>query len=159
MTQEAVTPHQLIEKFLGYKRIAIAGVSRDPKDFTRSMYEEFRSRGYTVVPVNPAAEGIAGVPCYPHVSDIRPPVKAVLVMTPAKIAPRVVDDCAYAGVEIVWLHQGVGAGAVSEEAIELCRDRGMNVIAGYCPFMFFNHPGFIHSAHGVFKKLNRSYPN
>ena len=42
-----------IDDFLSRKRLALVGVSRNPQDFTRSMFREFRRRGYDVVPVNP----------------------------------------------------------------------------------------------------------
>ncbi len=159
MSVITASTRELIEKFFAYKRIAIAGVSRDANDFSRKVFEEFRSRGYTVVPVNPAAETIRGIPCYASVSDIRPPVKAVLIMTPPRIARDVLNDCADAGIELVWLHKGVGQGAVSQDAIVFCEDRGIGLIAGYCPFMFFNHAGFLHDAHRFFAKLRGSYPN
>lgn len=159
MTTETVSTRALIEQFLSYRRIAIAGVSRDANDFSRKVFDEFRSRGYNVVPVNPTADTIRGVPCVASVSDVRPLVKAVLIMTPPMIARQVLNDCAYAGVELVWLHKGIGAGAVSQEAIEFCQDRGIAVIPGLCPFLFFDHMGFIHDAHVVVKKLAGSYPN
>lgn len=159
MTVKATSTRELIEQFLANKRIAIAGVSRDANDFSRKVFDEFRSRGYNVVPVNPAADTIRGVPCVANVSDIRPPVKAVLIMTPPRVARQILNDCAYAGVELVWLHKGIGPGAVSEDALVFCADRGINVIAGCCPFMFFDHAGFIHDVHGFVAKVAGSYPN
>lgn len=47
-----------IREFLGQKRLAIVGVSRQPRDFSRALFREFCSRGYEVVPVNPAAREI-----------------------------------------------------------------------------------------------------
>ena len=38
-----------IRDFLSLKRIAVVGVSRNPKDFTRSLFREFVRRGYDVV--------------------------------------------------------------------------------------------------------------
>ena len=42
-----------IQDFLGRKRLALVGVSRDPKDFTRALFGELSRREYDVVPVNP----------------------------------------------------------------------------------------------------------
>ena len=44
---------QSIDSFLSCRRIAVLGVSRDPKDFSRSVFRAFVERGYDAVPVNP----------------------------------------------------------------------------------------------------------
>ena len=43
-----------IDSFLSCRRIAVVGVSRDPKDFSRAVLRELLKRGYDVVPVSPA---------------------------------------------------------------------------------------------------------
>ena len=40
--------------FLGARRIAVVGVSRNEKDFSRYVLRELARRGHDVVPVNPA---------------------------------------------------------------------------------------------------------
>ena len=55
-----MTERQLIDDFLAQKRIAVVGVSRNPRDFTRTMFNEFIRRGYDAVPVNPNAAEIDG---------------------------------------------------------------------------------------------------
>jgi len=49
-----MTTLQDIQSFLDLKRLAVVGVSRNPTDFTRVLFREFRNRGYDAVPVNPA---------------------------------------------------------------------------------------------------------
>ena len=44
---------QMIQDFLGQKRLAVVGVSRQPKDFSLALFREFRKRRYDAVPVNP----------------------------------------------------------------------------------------------------------
>ena len=43
----------IIQDFLAQKRIAVVGVSHDPKDFSRSLLRTLRERGYDAVAVNP----------------------------------------------------------------------------------------------------------
>lgn len=136
-----------IDAFLGCRRLAVVGVSRSEKDFTRMLFREFASRGYDVVPVNPATEDIEGRRCYGRVQDISPPVEGALVMTRAAATDAVVRDCAAAGVSRVWMFRAVGQGAVSASAEQFCREQGMAVAQG-CPFMFFPKPGFPHNFHG-----------
>ena len=148
-----------IHEFLAQKRIALIGVSRDEKDFSRRLFRELAGRGYDVVPVNPYAGEIEDQPCYALVQDIAPPVDGALLLTSPRVTDRVVQDCAAAGIKRIWLHRGEGLGSVSQTALDFCEDKGIKVVPGFCPYMFLPNTGFIHRAHGFVLKLSRSYPN
>ncbi|HWD00429.1 MAG TPA: CoA-binding protein [Candidatus Sulfopaludibacter sp.] len=147
-----------IEEFLERKRFAAVGVSRNPKDFSRSLFGELRRRGYDVVPVNPKASTIDDVPCFARLQDIHPPVEAALLLTSPEVSGEVAEDCAQAGIRQVWMYRATGAGAVSLRAVVACQLNGIDVIAGECPYMFLEHPGFPHGLHRVCKKLMGSLP-
>lgn len=147
-----------IAAFLGHRRFAMIGVSRDPRDFTRSLTREFVRRNYDVVPVNPAVPEIDGKKCFACLQDVFPPVCAVLLVTPPATTEQIVHDCADAGVTDVWMYRGAGVGAVSSSAVEFCRERGMNVVAGECPYMFFPNAGFPHRVHGLVRRIVGSLP-
>ena len=154
-----MTVMERIRDFLGQKRVAIAGVSRQEKDFSRALFRELRSRGYDVVPVNPEAREIEGAACFARVSDISPIVDSVLVMTPAPLTDAIVHDCATAGVRRVWLYRAGGKGAVTAEAVRFCEDNGISVIPGECPMMFLPGGAWFHRFHGLLKKVAGSYPS
>src|SRR5690242_2301057 len=109
-----------IEDFLGCHRLAVIGVSRNPKDFTRSLFQAFQQRAYDVVPVNPEAEEVDGRRCYAHVQEIQPPVEGALLLTSSQVTPQVVRECHSAGIRKVWMYRAAGAGAVNPEAVEFC---------------------------------------
>jgi len=153
-----MTARKEIDDFLAAKRVAIIGVSRNPKSFTRSLFREFRRRGYDAIPVNPGMTDLEGVRCYASVQDIEPRVDAALLVTPAAMSERVVRECDAAGVCSVWLFRATGAGAVSQGALKLCQDRGIPVVAGECPFMFFPGTQWVHRLHGYCRKVFGSYP-
>ena len=79
----------------------------------------------------------------------------MIVLTPPETTETVVRDCAEAGVTRVWLHRGAGRGAVSEAAVRFCRERGIAVVPGECPFMFLEGAGLLHRVHGFFRRLHR----
>jgi predicted CoA-binding protein len=147
-----------IDSFLALKRIAFAGVSRESSHFSRLLMKEFRTRGYDVIPVNPYSDQIDGMVCYPKVSAIRPAPEGVLVLTAAGLSASVVEDAARAGVKHLWLYRAVGSGSLSGEALGLATENGMDVVAGECPFMFFDKPGFPHNLHRVIKSITGSLP-
>jgi uncharacterized protein len=51
---------EAIQNFLAEKRIAMIGVSRDPKSFSVSLFDELCDRGYEVIPVNPHVPNVKG---------------------------------------------------------------------------------------------------
>ena len=122
------------EDFLTHRRLAVVGVSRDPRDFSRAVVAELTRRGYDVVPVNPiGGDGRDGIPFVRRLQDIVPPVKAALLMTPPAVTTEVVKDCAEAGIRHVWMHQGMGRGAASPAAISVLRDHDISVITRRVP--------------------------
>jgi hypothetical protein len=147
-----------IQSFLSKKRIAIVGVSRNPKDFSRSLYGEFVRRGYDVVAVNPGALEIDAKQCFGAVKDIVPPPDAVLVMTGAGQTEQVVRDCKAAGVRNVWTYGMSGHKTLSEGVTDECRASGMAVVEGECPFMYLPNGAGMHRFHGLLRKVFRSYP-
>jgi len=149
---------ETIADFLAQKRIAIAGISRDPASLSAKLFEEFCRRGYDVVPVNPNTAVVQGHRCYARVQDVEPPVQTVLLMTSPDVTDTVVRDCAEAGVRRVWMYSAGGKGSVSSQAIQFCREREIQVVPGQCPFMFLPDTAGIHRLHGFVRKITGRYP-
>lgn len=154
---QGMTAQERIDDFLGRKRLAMVGVSRSPKHFSRVLWREFVARGYDVVPVNPNLAELDGRKCYAGVEEIAPPVEGALIMTAAHSAAEAAAGCARAGVPRVWLYRAGGTGAASPEALAVCEREGLAVTTG-CPFMFFPGARFPHNLHGWFLKIAGKYP-
>jgi predicted CoA-binding protein len=156
----STTDRSTIDAFLDHKRLAVVGVSRNAQDFSRIVFREFEKQGYEVVPVNPYATELEGKRCFAHVRDIEPRVDAALLFTPSRDTAAVVDECVSAEIHHVWMHRGGGGpGAVNPEAIAVCREHGIRVVAGECPMMFLRNSAWIHRFHGFVKKIVGTYPN
>ncbi len=140
------------EEFLQLKRIAVVGVSRAERDFSRAIFRELARRGYDVVPVNPAADAIDGRRCFARVQDVSPRVEAALLLTPPQETEHVVQDCLDARVRRLWMHRGGGRGAATARALALCAANDVEPITDLCPFMVLPHPGLPHRVHGFFRK-------
>ncbi len=149
---------QAISSFLSCRRIAIVGVSRDPRDFSRQVLRAFVERGYDALPVNTAGGEVDGRRVAGRVGEVQPPPEAVLLMTPPTATDQVVRECAEAGVRRVWMHRGGGRGAVSKNAVAFCRERGIEVVDGECPFMFLPGTGWVHGVHRFLRRLGGRLP-
>ena len=153
-----MTTLKQVEDFLALKRVAVVGVSRDPKHFNRVMWEEFRQRRYDAVPVNPNVAEIDGVQCFASVKDIEPPVEGALIMTGKDDAETVVRECAEVGIKQVWLYGGMVPGASTAGAKAAADEQGMAHIDGFCPYMFLPDAPAFHGPHKVFKKITGRWP-
>jgi len=147
-----------VDDFLALKRIAVVGVSRNPKEISNTLWQELRQRRYDAIPVNPATTEIDGKQCYATVKDIDPPVEGALIMTTAAVAEQVIEDCAAAGVHHVWLYGGLGGGATSETTVAAAERHGLDTVSGHCPYMFLPGTPVFHKMHGFGKKVTGSYP-
>lgn len=147
-----------VEHFLALRRIAMVGVSRDPKDFSRMLFREMCDRGYDMVPINLIADVIDGRECFHSLQAVKEPIEGVVVMTPSSATLQVMEDCAAAGVRNVWIYRAGGQGAVSPVATAFCVQNGIRVVDGHCPFMFFPKTKFVHRVHGFVQKITRRYP-
>ena len=137
---------ELAQEFLAQKRIAIVGVTRDAQGWGRSLYNEFKKRGYEVYAINPARE-IPGIECFGALRDVPVKLDGVLLAVPPSVTDQVVREVAELGIPRVWMHKGGGPGAVSESAIQFCKEKNIKVVYGVCPFMYLQPQGFGHKMH------------
>jgi uncharacterized protein len=140
---------QAVQDFIDGKRMAVVGVSRSGKKFGNTAFAELAARGYQVMAVHPAAEEIAGVPCYPNLAALRGQVDGVLVVVPPPQALAVLRDAAASGLKNVWLQRG----SESKDALDLARELGLNAVAGKCVLMYAPPVRSFHSWHRAFARL------
>jgi uncharacterized protein len=149
----------VIQDFLAQKRIAVVGVSHDPKDFSRMLLRTLKQRGYDAVAVNPRMSSAEDVPCFANLSEVVPPVDGVLLMTSPTVTDEVVQECARLHIPRVWMYRAAGDGAVSPQAVEFCKEHGIDVVPGECPYMFLSGEHWGHRVHGFVRKLFGAYPS
>lgn len=130
------TVPESIAQFLQSSRIAVAGVSRRGDVAANAVFKKLRDCGYTVYPVNPNAEEVEGVQCYPDLGSIPEKVDSVVIATHPGVSASIVQQCKDRGVARVWFHRSFGAGSVAEEAVRECERLGIECIVGGCPLMF-----------------------
>ena len=131
LTKDAAT------EFLALKRVAVTGVSANPKGHgSNAVYVRMRDRGYEVFAVNPNEPTAEGDATYPNLRSIPGGVEAVVIGTRPERAEATMQEAIDLGITHVWMHRSFGAGSVSEPATELGRQNGVTVIDGGCPLMF-----------------------
>jgi predicted CoA-binding protein len=141
-------PSETIQAFLAQKAIAVVGASRSHRHFGNAACRALVEKGYRIYPVHPWAAEIDGMKCYRRFADLPEPVGGVLIVVPPVEAARVIRDAAAAGITRVWLQQG----ASSAQALNACKELGVDVVDGECILMFADPKG-IHKAHRFVRQV------
>ncbi|MEN8189535.1 MAG: CoA-binding protein [Thermodesulfobacteriota bacterium] len=84
--------------------------------------------GYKVIPVNPGHDEICGQTCYPRLADIEQPIDLVDIFRRSDQVMPIVEEAIDCGVKTIWMQQGI----VNEEAAEIARKAGLDVIMDRC---------------------------
>ena len=110
---------------------AVVGCSPDPRRDSQRIARLLQSRGYRVIPVNPAVEQLLGERCYPSLTSIPADdgVEVVDIFRASHQAGRHVDEAIAVGAEAVWLQLGVIDHAAAQRAL----DGGLKVVMNHCP--------------------------
>ena len=125
-----------VAAFLSGKRYAVTGVSRKPVHFANAIFKRLRDCGFEVLPVNPNATEVEGVPCYSDVAALPDGIDGVVIASHSKTALGIVRQCAAKGIRHVWFHRSFGTGSVSKEAVAECETAGISALVGGCPMMY-----------------------
>jgi predicted CoA-binding protein len=142
----------LVQDFLAQEKIAVVGVSDKRETGCNLAYRKFKDAGYTVSAVNPRLTTFEGDPCYPNLHSIPEKPDAVFILTNPQVTEQIVQQCVELGIKRVWMHclmgtkPGLAAGmtSVSQDAVRMCRENGIQVIPGSCPNQFLK-PDFGHA--------------
>lgn len=131
----------VLDFFTRFNKLAILGVSGDPKAFSRQAYAFLRAQGYELFPVNPHLDSIEGQPCYKSL-ELVPPVRAAVFFTRPRVTEQLLPICKAQGIENVWFQQGSADQAVHEVAAGL----GIK-FDDSCVFLHHAKAGFPHNVH------------
>ena len=110
---------------------AVVGCSPDPGRDSHRIARLLKSRGYRVIPVNPAVDEVLGERCYPSLRDVptEEAVEVVDVFRRSDAAGAHVDEAIEVGAKAVWLQLGV----IDDAAARRAREAGLEVVMDRCP--------------------------
>ncbi|WP_299848387.1 CoA-binding protein [uncultured Roseovarius sp.] len=115
------------------KTIAVVGVSMNPIRPSYYVARYLALKGFTVIPINPGHAGkmLFGQLVRGYLSEIEDPVDMVDIFRRSEHVPPVVEEAleTFSGLQTIWMQIGV----VHEEAAQMARERGVEVIMNRCP--------------------------
>ncbi|NCO65945.1 MAG: CoA-binding protein [Candidatus Aquicultor secundus] len=108
--------------------IAVVGASNNPDKYGYKIYEDLKSAGYKVYPVNAREQKVQGDKAYPTISSLPEKPDVVDIVTPPQVTENIVKEAQEQGIDIVWMQPG----AESQEAITFCKQSGVKEIHNSC---------------------------
>jgi uncharacterized protein len=143
-----------IRNFLDRKKFALAGLSRNTKEFSHVVYKKLLEMGFDVYPINPHVAAINNITCYTSLRDIPEDVDHVLVLTSKNHSYDLVKEAIETGKKNLWIQQF----SSSKEAIKLAEDFEVNLIHNECIMMHLEPVKGIHAFHRSLRKFFGTYP-
>jgi predicted CoA-binding protein len=110
------------------KRIAVVGMSRDPNKPANFVPRYLISRGYVVLPVNPAATEILGLKSYRSLLELESVVDVVDVFRPSDQVLEVAQQAIKIRPRVFWMQEGI----YNAEAAKLLQGSGITVVWNRC---------------------------
>jgi len=129
-----MTPLEILRT---YKTFAVVGLSDKPNRPSHSVGTFLLSRGYKVVPVNPALVEVLDQKCYPDLKSIPFPIEVVDIFRRSELVGPIVDDAILIGAKVVWMQLGV----IDERAAARGRSAGLEVVMDRCPAIELRRAG------------------
>lgn len=129
-----------LERFFSPKSVAIVGASRQKNKVGYEILANMIGAGYKgkIYPVNPQADTIEGLKCYPDLQSIGQVPELVVIIVPAKIVPAVMQQCVKVGTRAVIIitagfkEVGKEGRELEEQVIQIARQAGIRVIGPNC---------------------------
>ncbi len=92
---------EALDRILMPRSVAVVGASTDPFKWGNMLLSAIQKGGFEgeIYPINPKAEEILGLKCYPSVRDVPGEIDSALVVVPARFVPTVFEDMVAKGIK------------------------------------------------------------
>jgi acetyltransferase len=129
-----------LESFFNPKSVAIVGASRQKGKVGYEILSNMVAAGFKgkIFPVNPNADTIEGLKCFPDIPSIGQIPDLVIIVVPANGVPAIMQQCANAGVKSVVIitagfrEVGKEGRGLEEQVIQIAKQSGIRVIGPNC---------------------------
>jgi acetyltransferase len=129
-----------LDAILRPRSVAVIGASNTPGKYGHEILKNILDGGFqgTVYPINPKAETILNLSCFPAIQDIPEPADLAVVIIPARLVPQAVHDCGKRGVRSAVIITGGFSEAGAEGAVlqqqtaEAAREFGLRLLGPNC---------------------------
>jgi len=130
----------MLEEFFKPTSIAIIGASREPGKVGHEILRNILESGFKgkVFPINPKAEEIFGLKCYPSVLNVPREIDLGVIVVPATIVPMVVEEAGKKGIKALIIisagfREAGGEGTkLEDEIVKICEKHRIRILGPNC---------------------------
>lgn len=130
--------------------IAVIGASRKKEAVGHAVLSNLLSAGFKgkIYPVNPNADKIEDIPCYPSVSEIPVSVDLAVIIVPSASVPETLEACGKKGVHSAVIISagfreiGAEGARLEREAVEIAKRSAMPLMGPNCLGLINTDPAF-----------------
>lgn len=118
--------------------IAVVGASEKEKSVGRTLMQNLRSFKGKVFPVNPKRPSVLGVKAYPDLKSIPEKVELVVIVTPAKTVPGIIEEAAALKIPAAIIisagfkEMGPEGEALEKKIQTIAKDTKMRIVGPNC---------------------------
>lgn len=110
------------------QRVALVGLSSNPRRGSNKVFRGLLAGGYDVFPVNPNGGEEQGRTVYRDLSEVPLPIDLVQVFRPSEETPQVARQAVQMGATVLWLQEGID----NDEAREIAEAAGLEYVSDVC---------------------------
>jgi len=130
----------MLDVFFDPVSVAVIGAAREPAKLGHAVLNNILQYGFKgrVYPINPKADEVLGLPCYPSVLAVPGPIDLAVIVIPAKFVAGVLEECGQKGVKGVititagFRETGSEGMRMEKELIAILNRYGMRMIGPNC---------------------------
>ncbi|OHB75137.1 MAG: acyl-CoA synthetase [Planctomycetes bacterium RBG_16_55_9] len=128
------------QSFFSPKSVAIVGASRHPGKVGYEILANMLAAGYEgqIFPVNPRAQTLADLRCYPDLPSIGQVPELVVIIVPAEAVPDVLKQCAKVGAKSVVIisagfkEAGEEGADLEKQIVRIAKQAGIRIVGPNC---------------------------
>jgi len=133
-----------LDNFFSPQSVAIVGASSKPGKIGHELVRnasQYQFEGQ-VYPINPNAETILGLKCYPSISDVKERIDLAVYVAASNILPKLVEEAGARGVKNAIIvsggfkEMGEEKASYEEQLVTIARRYGMRIIGPNCIGVF-----------------------
>jgi len=120
--------------------VAVIGAARKPGKLGHGVLSNILQCGYSgkVYPINPKADEILGLKCYPSVLDVPGQIDLAIIVIPNRFVPQVMEECGEKGVRGTIIisagfrEAGLDGIKLERQILDIAKRYGIRVVGPNC---------------------------
>ncbi|MDH5770445.1 MAG: CoA-binding protein, partial [Candidatus Bathyarchaeota archaeon] len=130
----------MLEPLFKPSSVAVIGASRKVGKVGHDVLKNILNSGYKgeVYPINPKAQEVLGLKCYPSLLDVPENVDMGVIAVPASIVPKIAEEAGRKRVKVLvvisagFKESGIEGARLESRLVSICKKYGIRILGPNC---------------------------